>query len=126
MFTGPAEIATVAPGVFVQNAGALALGNVLRVAADGSQAVESVAATDDAGNVVPAPIDLGSDDEQVYLLLYTTGLRFRAGDSSVTVQIGDWMRRLCRRARKATTPVSTRCRCCCRANSPGAAMSLSS
>jgi uncharacterized protein (TIGR03437 family) len=85
-FSGPLKIVNVAPGVFTLNPqSGLAAALVLRVHADGTQAVENVYQVDAAGNVVALPIDLGSDTEQVYLLLYGTGVRNAQG---VTATVG--------------------------------------
>ena len=63
-------IASVAPGLF-------SAVQILRVRADGSQAVETVST---------APIQLGADP--VYLILYGTGVRNRSSLANVTATIG--------------------------------------
>jgi uncharacterized protein (TIGR03437 family) len=85
-FSAPLKIVNVAPGVFTLNPqSGLAAALVLRVHADGTQAVENVYQVDAAGNVVALPIDLGPETEQVYLLLYGTGVRNAQG---VTATVG--------------------------------------
>jgi uncharacterized protein (TIGR03437 family) len=87
-FTAFVEIAAVAPGLFsAQGDGqGLAAANVLRVKADGSQSYEPVARFDAAqSRWVAIPIDLGAETDQVYLLLYGTGIRNRRSVGSVTV-----------------------------------------
>ncbi|MGH9629954.1 MAG: hypothetical protein ACRD7E_16675, partial [Bryobacteraceae bacterium] len=84
--TRQAEITAVAPGVFALNAAGLAAANVIRVSG-GGQTVEDIFQLDESGLVVPRPIDLGSPEEQIYLILYGTGLR-AAGTSDTTVTIG--------------------------------------
>ncbi len=69
---GLVEIAGVAPGFF---AGAA---QVLRVRADGTQQVEPVT----------SPIDLGPASDQVFLILYGTGIRSRSALAAVNVTVG--------------------------------------
>ncbi|HZU29079.1 MAG TPA: hypothetical protein VFA04_26395 [Bryobacteraceae bacterium] len=60
---------------------------ILRIKADGSSRYEPVAqwnATQTA--LVPAPIDLGAASDQVWLLLYGTGIRGRSKLSAVSAQ----------------------------------------
>lgn len=74
------EIVSVAPGLFSASGTGqgLAAANVLRVRAGGSQTYEPVA----------QPIDLGPETDQVYLLLYGTGIRKRSSLGAVRVSIG--------------------------------------
>jgi uncharacterized protein (TIGR03437 family) len=84
-------IANVAPGVFAANSTGqgVAAAVALRVKADGTQIYEPVAQWDTARQqYVPLPIDLGPQGEQVYLILFGTGLRFSSGVSAVRVTIG--------------------------------------
>ena len=37
---------------------------------------------------VPVPIDLSSEGDEVFLVLYGTGLRFHSGLATITAQIG--------------------------------------
>lgn len=85
------EIATVAPGLF--SAGAtgrgIAVAIVQRVKADGSSKYEPIARFDTTLNqYVAIPIDLGLPTDQVFLVLFGTGFRFRSNLSSVSVKIG--------------------------------------
>jgi penicillin amidase len=67
----------------------LAAAVVQRVRMDGSQSYELVAQFDAAQNiVVPMPINLGPEGDQVFLLLYGTGIRDRSSLSAVNVKIG--------------------------------------
>jgi uncharacterized protein (TIGR03437 family) len=88
---GNVVIADVAPGLFAANAtgqGAAAA-VALRVKADGSQQYEPVVQFDSAsGRFVTRPLDLGPDGEQVFLVLYGTGIRFRSSLTGVTARIG--------------------------------------
>ena len=66
---------------------------ILRVKADGSQAFEPMARFDPAQNrFVSIPVDLGPDlgssTDQVFLVLFGTGFRFRAALSAVSATIG--------------------------------------
>jgi uncharacterized protein (TIGR03437 family) len=81
--SAPLGIAAVAPALFTLNAGGLVAAYALRVSG-GSQAYENVYQVDASNNVVARPIDLGPAGDQVYLLLYGTGLR-GAGDVAVTI-----------------------------------------
>ena len=91
--TETVQIETIAPGIFSANAtgDGVAAAVVLRVKADGSQSFEPVAQLDSAQNkYVPAPIDLGSatSGDQVYLILFATGLRNRNSLAGVVVNAG--------------------------------------
>jgi uncharacterized protein (TIGR03437 family) len=89
---GNVTIAPVAPGVFAANANGqgVAAAVVLRVRADGSQSFEPVARFDAALNrFVSVPIDLGPASDQVFLILFGTGWRFRSSLTAVTTRIGD-------------------------------------
>jgi uncharacterized protein (TIGR03437 family) len=53
-----------------------ASGTVLRIKANGEQSYEPLSRFDAATNTfVPVPIDLGAENDQVYLILYGTGMR---------------------------------------------------
>ncbi len=67
----------VAPGLFTANAagtGAPAA-ILLRVKADGAQSFEPVAFYDEFGNVTPSPIRFGEATDQLFLILFATGVR---------------------------------------------------
>jgi uncharacterized protein (TIGR03437 family) len=84
---GPAA----APGLFSQNATGqgVAAANVLRVKADGSQSYEPAASYDStSGKWVPVPIDLGPATDQVFLILYGTGIRYVTKTSAAKATIG--------------------------------------
>jgi len=59
----------------------------LRVKADGSQTYEPVSRWD-GSKFVSIPIDLGPASDQVFLILYGTGLRYRSSLSAVSVRLG--------------------------------------
>ncbi len=84
------QIATVAPGIFAANANGsgIAAAQVLRVLSDGTQRYEPIVRLDPATNrFVALPIEFGPPSEQLFLLLYCTGLRFRADLGNVTAAV---------------------------------------
>lgn len=88
---GTVTIAQVAPALFSANANGqgIAAAVVLRVKADGSQGYEPVARFDQAQNkFVAAPIDLGAASDQVFLVAYGTGVRFRSSLGAIAAKIG--------------------------------------
>jgi uncharacterized protein (TIGR03437 family) len=88
---GLINITNVAPALFTANASGqgVAAALILRVRPDGTQTFEPVARFDPAQNrFVPIPIDLGPAGDQVYLILYGTGIRHRSSLTNVTITIG--------------------------------------
>lgn len=88
--SGEVAVNATAPGLFSANANGrgVAAAYVLRVRAD-LQIVEPVVRFDQAENrYVPVPIDLGPDTDQVFLVLYGTGLRGRSSLEEVNLTIG--------------------------------------
>jgi uncharacterized protein (TIGR03437 family) len=80
----------VAPGLFSANANGqgVAAGVALRVSGN-TQRFEALSRFDAASNkFVSVPIDLGPATDQVYLVLYGTGLRQRSALSNVVCNIG--------------------------------------
>ena len=95
VFTAPVTVTDVAPGLFAANANGqgVATAVALRVRADGSQSYEPAVVFDQSQNrFVARPIDLGPDlgnaSDQVFLVLFGTGIRNRASLSSVTATVG--------------------------------------
>ncbi len=89
--TGIVNIASVAPGLFSANSDGrgVAAAVVLRVKANGEQTFEPVAQLDQATNrFVAAPIDLGPETDQVFLVLFSTGTRFRSSLATSSATIG--------------------------------------
>jgi uncharacterized protein (TIGR03437 family) len=85
------RIERVSPGIFTVNMDGkgLAAAVVLRVKADGSRRYEPVAVFDAQQNrFVPVPIDLGEATDQVYLILFGTGVRNRGNLNEITVESG--------------------------------------
>jgi uncharacterized protein (TIGR03437 family) len=88
---GLINVTSVAPGLFTANANGqgVAAALVLRVRPNGAQQFEPVARFDPAQNrFVPVPIDLGPEGEQVFLILYGTGIRYRSNLANVVITIG--------------------------------------
>jgi uncharacterized protein (TIGR03437 family) len=89
--TSRALIEPVAPGLFTANSNGQGVpaAVVLRVKANGQQIYEPVATFDATqGRFIATPIDLGPESDQVYLLLYGTGIRWRSGLSGATATLG--------------------------------------
>jgi uncharacterized protein (TIGR03437 family) len=80
------QVAAVAPGLFTLNSAGLATAYAIRVSG-GSQIAESVYTTSSAGAIVANPISMGGATDQVYLILYGTGIQ-AAGTAGVQVTVG--------------------------------------
>ncbi len=90
-FSEVVEIAPAAPGLFTANADGqgVAAAVALRVKPDGSMHYEPVAHFDGArGRYAAAPVVLGDEDDQVYLLLFGTGIRSFGSLETVKATIG--------------------------------------
>jgi uncharacterized protein (TIGR03437 family) len=90
VFSGPAQISAVAPAIFSANSNGrgVAAAVVLRVKDDGSQSYELPFQYDPVRReFLAAPIEIGAD--QVFLLLYATGVRNRSALEAVSAIIGD-------------------------------------
>jgi uncharacterized protein (TIGR03437 family) len=88
---GTVQIASVAPGLFTANTSGQGVpaAIVQRVKSDNSQSYETVAQFIAAQNqFLPAPIDLGPSTDQVFLVLYGTGIRGRSALTAVTASLG--------------------------------------
>jgi large repetitive protein len=85
--TAVMNIAGLAPGIFTanQNGQGPFAGQVIWVHADGSETVANAATFhSDTHSYMPTPISLGAAGDQVYLVLYGTGIR-HAGTVTATV-----------------------------------------
>lgn len=85
------QIAAVAPGLFTANADGRGVpaAVILRVKESGNQTFESLAEFDAAaGRFIATPVDLGSESDQVFLVLFGTGLRHRSALTGITASIG--------------------------------------
>jgi uncharacterized protein (TIGR03437 family) len=88
---GSCQLTRIAPGLFAANGNGsgVASGLVLRVKTDGTQIFEPIAEFDSLHNLwVAKPIDLGPSGENVFLILFGTGFRFRRASSPATARIG--------------------------------------
>jgi uncharacterized protein (TIGR03437 family) len=88
---GQLQVVAVAPGLFTANndGRGVAAADAVKVASDGTQVFESVyqwGAT--SGSFVATAIDLGSQTDQVILLLFGTGIRGVSSAAAVHVQVG--------------------------------------
>ena len=84
-------IKPVAPSLFAANGDGqgVAAALALRVRADSSQSYEEVVQFDASRNKsVARPLDLGPESDQVYLVLFGTGIRSRSSLSAVIASIG--------------------------------------
>ena len=91
VYSAGVEVARVVPALFSAGASGqgVAAAAVQRVRGDGTQSVEAVARYDAAqGQWVPVPIDLSATGDQVYLVLYGTGIRLRHALADVTARVG--------------------------------------
>ena len=82
-------VTAVAPGLFSADSSgkSWAAASIQRLK-HGISSFEQVVRFDAAQNqFIPLPIDLGAVDEEVYLVLYSTGIRYRTSLANVKVQI---------------------------------------
>jgi len=87
--SGQATIANVAPGIFSGNGTGTgpAAASVLTVHPDGSTSfLQQATRCDGRGNCTPNPIDLGTDRDQNFLILYGVGIR--RGAQTAKVRLG--------------------------------------
>jgi uncharacterized protein (TIGR03437 family) len=88
---GGLMVSTIGPSLFTADSSGKGLASAiaLRVQPGGGQSFEPVARFDPALNqIVATPIDLGGAGEQVFLVLYCTGARYRSSLAGVTVLVG--------------------------------------
>jgi len=86
-----AQIASVAPGFFTANASGRGVpaATLLRVKANGEQIYEPIAEFDQMRNqFVPRAIDFGPESDQLFLILFGTGFRYRSSLSAASAVIG--------------------------------------
>jgi uncharacterized protein (TIGR03437 family) len=89
--TGNIQIETIAPGLFSANATGqgVAAAVALRVKPDGTQLFEPVSEWDDARRqFIALPIDVSQEGDQMFLILFGTGIRHHAPMSEAEVRIG--------------------------------------
>jgi uncharacterized protein (TIGR03437 family) len=86
---GGVSIAGIGPGLFLFQGTNIVAAYITRAKADFSQTNENIYAYNSSGALVAAPIDLGPATDQVYLILYGTGVRgHRAASNSVMATAG--------------------------------------
>ncbi len=87
---GAIQVTPLAPGLFSADSSGqgVAAGYVLRLRNGIEQALEPIAQLDEHGKIVARPVELGSEDEEAFLILYGTGLRARSSLASVTATLG--------------------------------------
>ncbi|MCI0338083.1 MAG: SBBP repeat-containing protein [Acidobacteria bacterium] len=88
---GTIVVNAVAPGLFSADASGagLAAATVFRQKADGTQSYEPVAQFDQLQNkFVAVPIDLSSETDQVFLIMYGSGIRYRSSLGAAIARIG--------------------------------------
>lgn len=86
-----AQIEATAPALFTANptGQGTAAAIALRVKPDGAQSFEQVAQFDSVSQrFVAVPLELGAEGDQVFLILFGTGLRNRSSLEAVTARIG--------------------------------------
>jgi uncharacterized protein (TIGR03437 family) len=80
------QIAAAAPALFTLNGSSLAAAETVRVSADGTQTYGTVYQTSTGASLVASPINMGSPTDQVYLVLFGTGMD-GVSASNVTVTV---------------------------------------
>ncbi|HLG95644.1 MAG TPA: PQQ-binding-like beta-propeller repeat protein [Bryobacteraceae bacterium] len=92
LISGVIQISQTSPGLFSANAdgNGVAAAQVLTVHADGTQSFGPVfQCGSDPGSCVASPIDMGSDTDRVFLILYGTGIKDASDLENVTCAMGD-------------------------------------
>ncbi|QQS46392.1 MAG: PQQ-dependent sugar dehydrogenase [Acidobacteriota bacterium] len=90
-FSSAVSMANVVPSVFSANASGsgVAAAVVQRTRGDGTQTFEPVGTFDQGSNqFVAVPIDLGPPTDQVFLILFGTGFRYRSALANVNATVG--------------------------------------
>jgi uncharacterized protein (TIGR03437 family) len=87
---GTIQVTPLAPGLFSADSSGqgVAAGYVLRLRNGIEQVLEPIAQPDEHGKIVARPVELGSEEEEAFLILYGTGLRARSSLASVTATLG--------------------------------------
>jgi uncharacterized protein (TIGR03437 family) len=81
------QVAAVAPSLFTLNGVGLSAAGAIRVSANGTQTFQAAYALNNAGSFSANPINMGSATDQVFLVIFGTGLQ-AAGTAGVTVTVG--------------------------------------
>lgn len=87
---GIVSLVNVAPGLFTANSSGSGIASalVLRVKSGGSHAFEPIVQLNAQNQFVAIPIDFGAATDQVFLVAFGVGFRFRSSLSAVTASIG--------------------------------------
>ncbi len=88
---GAIQVQQTTPSLFSASADGrgIAAGVALRVKADNSQSFEAIARYDTQLNrIVAVPVDFGAATDQIYLILYGSGIRYRSSLSAISVSLG--------------------------------------
>ena len=88
--TGSIMISRISPGIFTLDGSGrgLVAAYIMRNSAGGQVTYEQVWRYDPAGSIVTQSIDLGSQTDQLFLVLYGTGFRSRSSLGGVSVRVG--------------------------------------
>lgn len=83
-------IAAISPGFFSANSTGQGIAAALALRVRGAQQIfEQISRYDPGTNsFVPIPVDLGPAGDQVFLVMFGTGFRFRSSESGVSVKVG--------------------------------------
>jgi len=89
--TAQAMVSNIAPALFAANTHGQgpAAAVFLHIHADGSSSYELTAQCDASLNCSNSPVDLGPASDQVFLLLFGTGIRNRSSPANVTAKIAE-------------------------------------
>jgi uncharacterized protein (TIGR03437 family) len=89
MTFGQAQVITVAPGLFAADATGQGLAAALALRYRNGQEVAAEPVFQFNGTqLLPRPIDFGPEGDQVFLVLFGTGLRFRSELAAITARVG--------------------------------------
>jgi uncharacterized protein (TIGR03437 family) len=83
---GNIQIAASSPGLFTLDNAGLATAYAVRVSSGGTQTVEQVYSMNSSGAISANPINMGSSGDQVFLILYGTGIA-AAGTANTQVTV---------------------------------------
>jgi len=90
MNIGTIQVAAIAPGIFSANSSGQGIAAAIALRVRGAQQfVEQISQYNaNTNSFDPIPIDLGPQGDQVFLIMFGTGFRFRSGENGVSVKIG--------------------------------------
>jgi uncharacterized protein (TIGR03437 family) len=87
---GTVEITAVSPGIFTANTSGSGTAAAYALRVRGLQQTYEAISTYDPGtsSFVPIPVDLGPPGDQIIMVMFGTGFRFRSGEAGVNVKVG--------------------------------------